>query len=172
MRIQTVLTVLAVIGLTACDYQTVGLGEDGAQREEPGIPDDASATSFDVIYTAELSGVLDARRTVIRDPEAWSSFWAEATSILLPEPPVPAVDFDNEMVIVAASGERTTGGYTIAIDEVLESDVDLFVVVKESSPGADCVVTQALTAPVTAVRVARSDGSVSFEEVDEELSCG
>lgn len=163
---------LAATVLTACDYQTVGVGEKGALQDEPGIPPDASGTSFELIYTAQVSGVLDARRMVIQDSETWSSFWAEATSIMVPEPPLPGIDFDQEMVIVAAMGQQTTCGYTIAIDEVMQSDADLFVIVKETAPGADCVVSQVLTAPVTAVRVARGDGSVSCEEVDEELSCG
>ena len=171
MRTHTILTMLAIIGLAACDGQTAGVGQNGPLPDGAEIPDDAMATSFDVIYTAQVSGILDVRRTVIRDAEEWSAFWAEATSIMEPQPDVPAVDFEQEMVIVAAMGRRVSGGYAIEIEEVLESDAGLFAVVKGTSPGADCIVTTALTAPVTAVRVARSDDAVSFEEVEEQVSC-
>lgn len=172
MRTHVIVTALVFVGLAGCDGQSVGVGEQGPLPDGTGIPDDAVATEFEVIYTAQVSGVIDARRAVIRDAEAWGDFWAEATSILAPAPDVPSVDFDQDMVIVAAMGQRATGGYAITVDEVMVSDIGLFAVVRETSPSARCIVTQALTAPVTAVRVTRSDTPVSFEEEEEELDCG
>jgi hypothetical protein len=75
------------------------------------------------------------------------------------------------MVLIAAMGRRPTGGYGIVIESVHRADGKLFARVEAHSPGPTCFVTQALTAPVTAVRVARSDEPVEFLERSSVTEC-
>lgn len=117
------------------------------------------------------TGGQTRQRTVIRDQSAWESFWANATKNFTNPPAVPSVDFAQEMVIVAAMGGRPTGGYSIAIESAHEAGATVYVTVREISPGANCVVTQAGTSPVTAARVPRRDGTVLFIERSETRDC-
>ncbi|UCF18611.1 MAG: protease complex subunit PrcB family protein [Gemmatimonadota bacterium] len=116
------------------------------------------------VLTEAYSGIDDRRRLVIRDAEALRKFWADATTNRLPAPEVPAVDFENEMVIAASMGRRGTGGYGIEIETVSQVGEELRVVVVETAPGEGCFLTQALSAPVVAVKVPRSAATVRFEE--------
>lgn len=126
---------------------------------------------METLFTESYSGVTDARRLVVRDAADWRALWDEVVGARTPRPDPPAVDFGREMVIVAAMGQRGTGGFSISIDEVREENGDLVVVVRETTPGSGCFLTQALTAPVTAVRIRYREGPVRFIEEKETQDC-
>jgi hypothetical protein len=95
------------------------------------------------------SGIKGARRLVIRDAATWAQFWSELGAGVRPE-----VDFSRDLVVAVASGERTSGGHDIAVEEVTRSGGDLRITVVETAPGAECVTTAALTQPVDVVKLA------------------
>lgn len=64
------------------------------------------------------SGMATRQRLVIRDGAAWADVWKQITSPFQPVPPVPEVDFAKNVLILAAMGTRSSGGYSIAVDEV------------------------------------------------------
>jgi hypothetical protein len=103
-------------------------------------------------------------RTVIRDRTTWVALWARLVSDLQPAPPVPDIDFSREMIVVASMGLRPTGGFSIRIEGVYEAEGQLYVTVRETSPGPTCVTIQVLTAPVDVHRVAVHPGPVNFVE--------
>ncbi len=49
-------------------------------------------------------------RMVIRDHETWAWFWEHHTAPLDPAPPLPEIDFEDSVVVVAILGVRTSGG--------------------------------------------------------------
>ena len=127
-------------------------------------------------FPAPVAQYLNTRvavrqRLVLTDAAAWARLWGEATAGYHPRPPVPAVDFAADVVVVAAMGTRASGGYSIHIDRAYEADGRLHVVVREVTPGPRCATTAALTAPLTAVRVARGEAPVLFVERAETLAC-
>lgn len=150
-----VLGMLALAMLSGCGPTGVPAG---AQRL-------ASSAIQELVRTEENTGVSDRRRVVIRTQEEWQTFWAELYSRRSEPPLLPAVNFANEMVLVASAGQKSTGGYTIDIRELYTHAGELFAIVLETSPGSGCVLTTALTAPVVVMRVPRSDGPVHF--IDE-----
>lgn len=153
---------LALPALAACRARP------SQSQETPGV--DQSVT-LETLFTEAYSGMENARRVVVRDAAGWRALWGEIVGARTPRPEAPAVDFGSEMVIVAAMGQRGSGGHSIAIDEVRADDGGLAVVVRETAPGRGCFVTQALTAPVTAVRVPAHDGPVRFIEQKETQDC-
>jgi hypothetical protein len=119
------------------------------------------------IFTAPYTGIDQSRRLVIRTPQDWQAIWSELRRDQYPITAPPAVDFSQFMVILAAMGMRSTGGHAIRIEEVSRSGGRLFVVVRQISPEAGGVTTQALTSPVDAVQVPQSDEPVIFVERQE-----
>lgn len=117
------------------------------------------------------TGVHDKQRLVLKNEAAWNQMWSQIVAGREPKPPLPEVNFVTEMVVVVAMGTRSSGGYAIDIDAVYESDGKLYVDVLETSPGASCFVTGALTAPLHAVRVRRHDGAILFSERAETHEC-
>lgn len=138
------------------------------------LPKEASRVPGDQVETLlkeGSSGVDTRRRGVIRSEAEWASFWSEVYSRRLPVPDRPAVDFAESMVIVAAMGPRPTGGYTIELEAIGQVGSEYHVIVRESSPGRNCATTAALTQPVVAARVPRTDGNVSFLERAVTVQC-
>ncbi|MEA2723982.1 MAG: hypothetical protein QOH59_1753 [Gemmatimonadales bacterium] len=113
------------------------------------------------------TGIGESRRLVIRDANGWAQFWSE-----LGVGEQPAVDFNRDVVIAVAAGQRPTGGYEIAIDRVSQSDGQLTIEVVERTPGPNCMTTAALTQPVDVVVVPAPDAkSPSFLERKEIRGC-
>jgi hypothetical protein len=94
------------------------------------------------------TGIAEPRRMVIRDADGFAQLWSELGAGERPD-----VDFTQNVVVVAASGEQPSGGHGIAIDRVSQADGQLTIQVVETTPGPNCVTTGAATRPVDVVVV-------------------
>jgi protease stability complex PrcB-like protein len=113
------------------------------------------------------TGIGESRRLIIRDANAWASFWSE-----LGVGDRPAVDFTRDVVVAVAAGQRPTGGYEIAVDRVRQANGELTVEVVETTPGPNCMTTTSLTQPVDVIVVPASTArSWSFVERKEVRGC-
>jgi hypothetical protein len=115
------------------------------------------------------SGVYEERRLDIRAPEAWEAQWRRLTARQGPPSSLPAVDFSRHMVLLAAMGQRPTGGYQVVIDRVLEQPDALEAHVRHISPGPRCGTTAALTQPADVVIIPASPKPVRWL-VEEQIS--
>ena len=155
----------ATLSVTACnDTLTFGPSPTMVMLETQPVPDEVAQYLY--------SGIPDKRRLYVKDMDTWTALWNEVTANISPRPAVPFIDFGKEALIVAAMGTRNTGGYSIAVESVGEDGGKLFVEVVEASPSPNCFVTQALTAPVHAVRAPLRNGEVVFTDVAKVQSCG
>jgi hypothetical protein len=123
-------------------------------------------------YSFEFySGLNTPARLAVRDAASWQSLWAQIYQRRFPVPPVPAIDFSRDMLVVAALGSRSSGGYVILIDGASGEGADVTIAVRSISPGPKCGVTGALTQPVDIARLPRRDGEVRFLEHAEIRDC-
>jgi hypothetical protein len=157
--------VIAVLiaGASACSSST-----------GPSAPGSALALTrlrSDPFSLTYASGLREPQRLVVRDATAWQQLWTSVWRGVLPEPSRPQVDFGREMVVLAAMGERPTGGFTILIDSASEGTSGISIRIRSISPGSGCGTTQALTQPVDIARMPRRDGSVTFDERLETQEC-
>lgn len=145
----------------------------GAPTELPNLPSDAVSVQYASVdeIGSVIGGPAQPARVVIRDDQAWQDFWHAMTAVIVPAPAPPTIDFSQEMVVVAAMGRQSSGGFAISIEGVYESDGELYVDVLERSPGSDCLVTQVITAPVTGIRVPARPGAVQFMERQSTERC-
>jgi hypothetical protein len=141
----------------------------GSSPEAPGEPF-TEVDSHVLLHTA-YSGFTEATRFVVRDSAHWAGVWATAFARQTPVPPLPAVSFANEMVVVAALGARPSGGYDIGIEGVAPEGDGAAVHVVTTAPGDDCITTAAITEPVVILRMAAVGGTVRFPERAETRSC-
>ncbi len=118
------------------------------------------------------SGYHEAARIVIRSDADWRSAWATLHAGSSPVPPVPPVDFSREMVLLAALGDRPSGGFGVAIREVTFDGSTVGAAVVETRPGPRCIVTAVVTQPVAVVTVPRSDVPVVFLDRAVTADCG
>lgn len=146
-----------------------------SEGEEADVSPSLGPVETEELFREQHTGFEEARRQVVRDADAWRDVWATAHEGRAPVPPVPEVDFSTQSVVLAAMGQRPTGGYEVAIREVARTEEGLVVAVRETSPGEGCMVTQALTAPAVAVRIRVAGApasSATFEVTEERRDCG
>lgn len=62
-------------------------------------------------------------------------------------------DISNCNYVILNMGEKNTGGYSIGIEKVEETDKNIIITVKEKNPAPDAMVMQVITYPYSVVKV-------------------
>ena len=127
-------------------------------------------------FTA-FSGIGEPLRLVIREQDAWREIWKrihrfgpfEGPNSEIPS--LPEVDFSREMIVVAASGSRPSGGYTVIIEAAHERNNQVEIAVRSISPGKNCASLSVVTAPVDLVRLPKTERSIVFRETEVRQNC-
>lgn len=70
--------------------------------------------------------------------------------------PLRDIQFDTEHVVLAALGQKPTGGYSVTLAGAEIVDDELLLSVNVQEPGPGMMVTQALTTPCAAIAVTAS----------------
>jgi hypothetical protein len=152
---------------------SVGCG--GPAGTTPQEPEGALPAPFRPVPEAHgmrfNSGMAQRERLVIRDGAAWADIWSRIASPFRPAPPVPAVDFDRNVVIVASMGAQGSSGYAITVDEVGITGGEARVSVTEVSPASGCIVLAEITDPVAVVVGPRFQGQPTFVERTSRHEC-
>ena len=118
------------------------------------------------------SGLNDPVRTVVRDSAEWDALWQAITRPFYPAPPLPQVDFDRDMVVVAALGAKPSSGYDIVIEAARQDTSSIEIALRTSSPAAGCPVSAAITQPVDLATIPASPRPVRFRETSTIVPCG
>lgn len=121
---------------------------------------------------AQYSGYTEPTRLVIRDSEAWARAWATLHATAATPPPLPAVDFQREAVVLVASGTRSTGGHDLTLTSAAADGDTVRITGRLARPGAGCMATTALTQPVDIARLEPPPAAVAFDLRDEAVDCG
>jgi hypothetical protein len=149
---------------------TTAPGASGAAQPSPTDGMAGASQQGTRIHSATTSGFTGPEQLVLRDQAAWQAAWARLHEGMV-APALPTVDFTREMVVLLALGERSSGGHQVRFDGITASGADATVRYTITEPGAGCMTTQAMTAPVDIVRVPRATGTVRFEPKTERSTC-
>ena len=117
------------------------------------------------------SGIDRPITSAVRSPKDWQRLWVDLNARSGPPLPPPPIDFRRRMLLVAALGQRPTGGFGIRIVSVARRGPGLVATVVRTSPGRRCGTIQALTEPVDVVVVPRAEGPVRWRFRDEVTRC-
>jgi uncharacterized membrane protein len=117
----------------------------------------------ETIARGDDSRLVEPRRFLIRDRQAFSAVWAAHAG---PNVAVPAVDFDSRMVAAVFAGERPTPGFTIEVTGTRRDGSSVLVLVDEQHPDPARVAAQVIVSPFHIVTLPRDDGDVEFNVPD------
>lgn len=168
----TALSLLVVAG--GCDG-IMGAADDGPDFSVEMTTEtlDTGTVNVGALGGGQYGDIVEGTQEVLRDEEAYASFWERLHTDRTPVPDRPEVDFESKIVVAVVLGQRPTGGYSVGIDEVLttESGGQIQVRVTETVPGDGCGVTQALTSPYVFVAIEAQNEKVEFSGSKETRSC-
>lgn len=131
-------------------------------------PEQRRPASPDVqeLWSAQQSGIEQPRRAVARSAAEWQALAAQ-----LPDAPTPSVDYATHMLVLAALGQRPTGGHAVQVTGFERRGNGAVIEVTAYRPGAQCMTTQAITTPAVVARVPRVTGDVEWREKGEVREC-
>jgi hypothetical protein len=128
-----------------------------------------TSASYSVIAAGDntISGVPANRKLEVYTDQA--SF---NSSLYLFLQPVAehTVDFSSRRVILLSLGGRPTGGYSIAVEKIVDYGEFIKASIVIKKPGSNCIVTQAQTSPYQFAEV-ESVKELLFEERVEVVNC-
>jgi hypothetical protein len=113
-----------------------------------------------IYYDDAAVAFTDSIRLTIRDVESWRNIWSRATAGQASAPPLPAVDFSSQMLLLVGAG-RLRSGDQIHVDSVGTRGGTTVAVVRTT---VECQAFPAVAYPFEIVRVERNDRAVLFEE--------
>lgn len=162
-----------IAGSILVAFSLLGCAREPLSPAAPGV--DIPLTRFTTEPSSFLhySGFNTSARTIVGDRLTWRAVWDALYRRQSEIPPLPEVDFSKEEILVAALGERGSGGFSIVFQGASGNDsggVD--VVVKSGSPGNGCAALTVLTQPVDIARIPKVNGAVHFVERASVSNCG
>ena len=114
--------------------------------------------AFTSVHLGTQSLIEDSREVTVRTASEWQAVWKDHA----PSARLPRVDFAKNMVVGIFLGTRPTGGYSVEIVSVEATGGEIVVTYRETRPGRDAMLTQALTSPVHLVSIPKQQGTVRF----------
>jgi hypothetical protein len=147
---------LIVAGCSAAPAET---SPGGAGQPRP--------LSVRVLDSGSRSGINSPEERVVQGPDEWQRLWQAHQAGAVPQRPLPAVDFSRELSIAIFAGQRPTGGFAVAVEQVTESPSGIEVSYRVTPPPPGAIVSQALTSPFQIIAVPSRPGPVRFRRLPE-----
>jgi len=159
-------------------------GESGFNTEMETQTIATGAVNTNEIDRGQYGNIVEGTQRVLRSDKEFSAFWADlhadqnsANDGTPPDP--PQVDFDTQIVVAVVLGERSTGGYSVDVDQVVANDEEgtMRVDFTETMPGSTCAVSQVFTSPYVLATVdmeeapPEADDEVLFSRSEQTDSC-
>lgn len=146
---RSALAFLLLLSVAGCNGDSSPTGPDGA-------------IAFTEVYRDKNSGISRRRAEVISRQDAWERAWDEIMSSRAPKLPTPTVNFDDNILILAALGETPDSCKDVRIDQVNRSAGVLEVTISEVRPPASCVCPPVVVNPVQVVALPRAAAGANY----------
>jgi len=105
----------------------------------------------------------DQQGIVIGSLAEWEELWSQLRGYTIPQPAVPELEFTQYTVLAVFAGEKRSGGYTVQVERVIQTDQAVIVRVTETAPGTDQMTTAQITYPYQVVKIPHTSLLVRFD---------
>lgn len=121
--------------------------------------------NFKDVSRYEASGIKYPRKLVIDEEQEWNQIWEEALGNggMIPAPDTPEIDFQNSTVIAVFEGTRGCAQYEVNIDNIFESNDQIYVAVTGGGPGPGSICLTSLSWPSHIVMTNKLTKQVNFQ---------
>jgi hypothetical protein len=127
-----------------------------------GGPDTGGKIRIEREWKGSQSGYTFPSKYIIETDVQWGEVWDKVHRFRHPKPALPEIDFKNETVIAVFMGVKKSGGYDIFITEIIETEKEINVMVKERKPSPDTVQIMVLTQPYHIVVIKKRPLPIRF----------
>ncbi len=125
-----------------------------------------------VKLNAPSGALAGSEQRALTDEASWLKLWGQLTANVSPSPAIPRVDYTRDIVILAAMGDKHSGGFKVEITGATEQGGKVVVEVTETSPGQKCMNAMMMTSPVVLAAIPKQQAEVTFHVVKKIVDCG
>ncbi|MAP56036.1 protease complex subunit PrcB family protein [Altibacter sp.] len=125
-------------------------------------PSITASIDFTVLEKGSHGNFTNKQERIISDQITLQDIYNTINGTRKPGLPVPEVDFSKYQVAFITSGERSTGGYSIAIDTIVREEEQTILYIGGESPKPGDYVTTVITAPFILVKFEKQSVPVVF----------
>ena len=127
---------------------------------------------FTQVAKEQMTGITQRRAEVIALESRWVQVWDEITATRTPKPAIPHVDFEKQLLILAAYGETGDACREVQIEKVDRKNGALEVSILDKQRASNCPVCPPVTArPVHVVSIARAATGVNYSWRVSTVAC-
>jgi len=119
--------------------------------------------NFKELLNETQGGFDTAKLLVITDKQGLLDVYNQVNKIRKPNFDIPKLDYKKQCLLALFMGERSTGGYTISVDHILESPNKITVYIEEKNP--EGMTTMVISSPFCFVLIDKSDKEIVFEKM-------
>lgn len=120
------------------------------------------SVSFETVSKGNSSNQEEKADYVIDSNSQWVDLWEKMSFGTTPQPELPSINFNDEIVIAVFQGSKSSTGYSVEITNIRESDDYLEVFVREDEPKQDENAGMKLTEPFHVVKIKKSEKVIQF----------
>ena len=106
--------------------------------------------------------ITTSDQVIVTDENALSKLFSEINTNQEPGYTVPNVDFGSDLIIALFMGEKTTGGFSIHVENIIETSSNIEIVYKEKGPKPTDMVTMAITHPYCIIKIKKPNKEIKF----------
>jgi hypothetical protein len=134
---------------------------------QSGPQDKDESVSFTTIDKGTISGFTVPLQMFISSQKEWVEIWTTRQGSATPKRGHPAVDFDRDVVIVAALGTKDSGGYSLEITRIVRTKDDIQIFIRRAAPPDGAKAATVSTSPFVLARMKKPDRMVTFRDEEK-----
>jgi hypothetical protein len=108
---------------------------------------------------------------IIKTREEWKQLYDELTAVLSEADPLPEIDFGSFQLIVGGIGVKSTGGNSLLVQGIYESDHDIAIYILDVIPGAHCSAIAVIDYPMAAFLIRKTEKPMNFYVQHAQTEC-
>lgn len=147
-----VVAMFLVFAMNAEEEKKSDKKEDEEEREV--------IVNYEILEQGTYSGKKDSVAELITNQKDWEALWKQHVSVLVPQPPVPEIDFETHALAVIFAGEKKSGGYAVVIKDVSVEADDVIVKYRLTEPQPNSFNIQVITQPFAVLKIEKPKGTV------------
>lgn len=123
------------------------------------------------LHSGNNGGFKEETNQVITNKAEFEKIWKQAYANYMIKEETPEVDFEKNVVLLVAMGEKSSGGHTIKITNATETSNNTIVNVLSTSPGKGCMTTESITYPFQIVQIEKPNKPIEFKIEKKVIDC-
>jgi len=120
--------------------------------------------SFEILVEDQMGGFVKEETRVIRSHKELLQVYGYVNRMRKPGFSIPKIDFSKASVVAIFMGEKTTGGFSVTVESVMNKEGKVIVEVIETQPKSNDMATMAFTQPFCFVKINSIDKEIVFEK--------